>query len=155
METSGRRSRHDLFAGSIFIAIAALFAIQGLRYDFGSVLQMGPGFFPVVLAFILAALGAAVILSGIGNTSEAANGPAAWRGIVLICLSLAIFAGTARSLGLVPVVAICTFLAARASEQNSIASSVIMSAVLSGICYLIFKVGLAVTLPTFGPWTGF
>lgn len=154
MDTSEKRSRHDLFAGGIFIAIAALFAVQGLRYDFGSLLQMGPGFFPVVLAAALAALGISVAVSGLRNPPGAIEGPVAWRAILLICLSLAIFAWGARPLGLVPVVLLCTFLAAMASRRNSIVSAAIMSGVLAALCYLIFKLGLGVTIPTFGPWTG-
>nr|CAD6596450.1 tripartite tricarboxylate transporter TctB family protein [Rhizobium sp. Khangiran2] len=154
MDTSEKRIRHDLFAGGIFIAIAALFAVQGLQYEFGSLLQMGPGFFPVVLAGVLAALGISVAISGLRNSAETVEGPVAWRAILLICLSLAIFAWGARLLGLVPVVVLCTFLSAMASRRNTVISAGIMSVVLAALCYLIFKVGLAVTLPTFGPWTG-
>lgn len=155
MNISEKQSRHDVFAGGIFIAIAAFFALQGLHYDFGNLFQMGPGFFPVVLACILFALGVTVVVSGLRNPPVATDGPLALRSIVLICLSLAIFAGGARSLGLVPVVLICTFLAAMASRRNSLGSAAIMSVVLAVLCYLIFKVGLAVALPTFGPLVGF
>lgn len=154
METLEKQSRHGVFAGGIFIAIAGLFAIQGLRYDFGTLLQMGPGFFPVVLALVLAALGVSVVVSGLRSSPEPIDGPVPWRSIVLICLSLAIFAWGARLLGLVPVVLVCTFLAAMASRRNSVASAAAMSLVLAVLCWLVFKVGLAVTLPTFGTWTG-
>jgi hypothetical protein len=154
MEASEKRSRHGVFAGGIFIAIAGLFAMQGLRYEFGTLLQMGPGFFPVVLAVVLAALGVSVVMTGLRKPLEAVDGPVPWRSIVLICLSLAIFAWGARLLGLVPVVLLSTFLAAMASRRNSVASAAAMAVILAVLCWLVFKVGLAVTLPTFGMWIG-
>ena len=154
MSTFEKKSRQNVFAGLIFLAIAALFAIQGMRYDLGTMLQMGPGFFPVVLAGMLGILGVVVFIAGIRQSPEPVDGPVAWRAIVLICLALAIFAAGARALGLVPVVLLCTFLTAMASQKNSVVSAAIMSAVMAALCYLIFKVGLAVTLPTIGPWFG-
>lgn len=154
MTETGHKSRRDIYAGGIFLAIAALFAIQGMRYDFGTALQMGPGFFPVVLAIVLAAFGALILLSGFRSGPEPVDGDVPWKAIALICLALAIFGGGARSLGLVPVVLICTFLTAVASKKNSLLSSATMAIVLAALCYVVFKTGLAVTLPTFGPVFG-
>ena len=150
-----KQSRQDVFAGGIFIAIAALFAIKGTQYAFGTPLQMGPGFFPVLLAAVLAVLGTVVAVAGFRDPPKAAEGPVPWRGMALICASLAVFAAGARPLGLVPVVLICTFMTATASRRNTAASAAAISVVMATLCYLIFKVGLAVTLPTFGPVFGF
>ena len=149
-----RRSRRDIYAGGIFLAIAALFAIQGLRYDFGTALQMGPGFFPVVLALVLAIFGILILLSGLRSTPQPVEGEIPWKAIALICLALTIFGAGARLFGLVPVVLISTFLTAIASRKNSLLSSAVMAVVMAALCYVIFKIGLAVTLPTFGPVFG-
>ncbi len=150
-----KRSCQDLFAGGIFIVIAAIFAVEGSRYEFGTPLQMGPGFFPVVLALILAVLGVVILVIGLRNPPEPVDGEVPWRSIALICTSLAVFAAGARSLGLVPVVLICTFMAALASRQNTVQSSAVIAAVMAVLCFLIFKGGLGVTIPTFGPLFGY
>ncbi|MCZ7472452.1 MULTISPECIES: tripartite tricarboxylate transporter TctB family protein [Rhizobium/Agrobacterium group] len=154
MATLEKHTRRNLIAGGIFIAIAAAFAAQGLRYEFGTATQMGPGFFPVVLAFVLAALGSVICLDGLRSEPEPNDGAVAWRGIVLICLALAIFAAGARDLGLVPVVLLCTFMTALASRRNSLVSAAMMAAVIATLCYLVFKVGLAISIPAFGPVFG-
>ncbi|BCH57320.1 tripartite tricarboxylate transporter TctB family protein [Agrobacterium vitis] len=154
MATLEKHTRKNLIAGGIFIAIAASFAVQGLRYEFGTATQMGPGFFPVVLAFVLGALGVVIGLDGLRSEPEPTDGSVPWRGLVLICLALAIFAAGARDLGLVPVVLLCTFMTALASRRNSLVSAAMMAAVIATLCYLVFKVGLAVAIPTFGPVFG-
>ncbi|MCM2435936.1 tripartite tricarboxylate transporter TctB family protein [Agrobacterium rosae] len=154
MSVSVHKSRRDVFAGAIFIAIAAIFLIQGMKYDFGTAIQMGPGFFPIVLAAILAIFGVLTVIGGIRKEPEETDGTIAWRAIFLVCLALAIFGAGARSLGLLPVVFICTFMTAFASRKNSLLSSAIMAVVMAVLCYVIFKIGLAISLPAFGPVFG-
>ncbi|QTG16880.1 tripartite tricarboxylate transporter TctB family protein (plasmid) [Agrobacterium tumefaciens] len=154
MNDSMHKSRKDVFAGAIFIAIAALFLIQGAQYEFGTAIQMGPGFFPVVLAAILAIFGILTIIGGFRKEPEEAEPAISWRAIFLICMALAIFGAGARSLGLVPVVLICTFMTAFASRKNSLVSSLVMAFVMAALCYVVFKVGLAISLPSIGPVFG-
>lgn len=151
MDVTNKRSRHDVIAGGIFIAIAAFFAAEGWRYDFGSAIQMGPGFFPVVLAGLLALFGLFVMVGGFRKEPDVSGGPVPWRGMILICAALALFAAGARTLGLVPLVFFCTVLTALASPKNSPLSACVMGVVMAALCYAVFKVGLAVSLPTFGP----
>ena len=56
--------RSDLAAGLVFIAIAAAFAWAALDVRMGTLLRMGPGYFPLVLSVLLAALGALMLLRG-------------------------------------------------------------------------------------------
>lgn len=154
MDTTERRSRHDVIAGGIFIAIAVFFAAEGARYEFGTGLQMGPGFFPVVLAVLLATFGIFVMIGGFRKPPEPSAGALPWRAIILICMSLVFFAAGARTLGLVPLVFLCTVLTALASPRNSPLSACVMGLVMTTLCYVVFKVGLAVSLPAFGPLFG-
>ena len=58
-------SRNDLASGAIFVAFGAYFALEAMRYEFGTPFRMGPGFMPIVLGGILVALGVAVAASGV------------------------------------------------------------------------------------------
>ena len=53
-------SRNDLASGAIFVAFGAYFALEAMRYEFGTPFRMGPGFMPIMLGGILVALGVAV-----------------------------------------------------------------------------------------------
>jgi hypothetical protein len=49
----GRDQRHDLLAGGTFVVIGLAFAVPSGRYELGSALQMGPGYYPLVLGGLL------------------------------------------------------------------------------------------------------
>jgi Tripartite tricarboxylate transporter TctB family len=63
--SAGRDPRSDLLAGGIFMAIGLAFAVTSGRYDIGSALQMGPGYYPLVLGVLLVGLGAGVSVEGL------------------------------------------------------------------------------------------
>lgn len=148
--TAPRMINRDVFAGLIFLVIAIVFGFEGWRYGLGEGAQAGPGFFPVILSVMTGVFGALTIFLGIRNREHETPEPVSWRAIVLICASLALFAAAARILGLVPIVFVCTILAALASTRNSILAAVIIGVAMSALCYLIFAVGLSISLPTFG-----
>ena len=152
--TAPRMLNRDVFAGLIFLIIAVVFGIEGWRYGLGEGAQAGPGFFPVVLSVMTGVFGILAIIVGLRKRTHEADEPISWRGIVLICASLALFAAAARVLGLVPIVFVCTVLAALASTKNSVLAAILMGAVMSALCYLIFAVGLSISLPTFGTMFG-
>jgi hypothetical protein len=54
------RSDADLVAGVIFIGFGLAFGIAASRYDVGSLLRMGPGYFPLVVAVLLVVLGVVI-----------------------------------------------------------------------------------------------
>ena len=51
----------DIGAGVIFIAIGLLFGVGALHLELGTALRMGPGYFPLILAGLLVALGLAIV----------------------------------------------------------------------------------------------
>ena len=149
-EAITKRSRRDIVAGVIFIVIAAGFAAEALNYPLGTPLRMGPGFMPLVLAGFLALLGIVTLVAGFSDKDMIEVSPVPWVAIGLVLATLAIFGFFARALGLVPVVFVCTALTAFASRNNTIFAALVIAVCMSIVCYLIFKVGLGITLPTFG-----
>lgn len=149
------KSWRDVAAGSIFLVIGAAFAVGAMNYQLGTPLRMGPGFMPLLLAVLLVALGLVVIVTGMNKTQAAQSDPVAWRGIGLVVASLAVFGLFARPLGLMPIVFLCTFLTALASRSNTVLSASAIALAMSALCYLIFKTGLGIALPTFGPLFAF
>ena len=148
-------SRNDLASGAIFIGFGAYFALEALRYEFGTPFRMGPGFMPIMLGGILIALGIAVAAKGIGKPDEEAEPPWPWRGIALVLGTILFFAATFRGLGFVPVVLISGFITAMSSAKNNMLSALVISVGLCLLCYLIFVVGLGMIVPLVGPWLRF
>lgn len=58
-------ARDDLLAGAIFIVLGGGFAYTASTYDVGSLRAMGPGYFPLVLGLVLAALGVVIMAVGV------------------------------------------------------------------------------------------
>ncbi len=54
--------RREFSSGLFFIFIGAAAAVLATRYQIGTALQMGPGFFPLGIALIMVALGAGSIV---------------------------------------------------------------------------------------------
>ncbi len=149
--SEGAKSRRDLLAGLIFVAIAAGFAWEASNYDMGRAIRMGPGFIPMTLAILLAVFGVMIITSGMKKDERIEKTPIPWKGIVLILAALVIFGEFGALLGLVPVVFIGTAVVALASAKNTPVSALTIAACMSALCWLVFKIGLGITLPTFGP----
>lgn len=148
------RSYRDITAGLIFLALAIAFGWESTNYEMGRAIRMGPGFIPLALAVMLGALGLAVALTGLRQHGEGEGGPIPWRGIALLGVALIIFGAFGRSLGLVPVVFICSFVTALASIRNTLASALGISATLAVLCWVVFKLGLGISLSTIGPVFG-
>ncbi len=63
--SAGRDLRRDLLAGGTFVAVGLAFAVAASRYELGTALQMGPGYYPLVLGGLLVALGVGVAMEGL------------------------------------------------------------------------------------------
>lgn len=148
-------SRNDLASGAIFVALGGYFALEAMKYDFGTPFRMGPGFMPVVLGGILVALGVAVAATGFGKPDTEAPPAWPWRGIVLVLGTIMFFAATIRGLGFIPVVLISGLATALSSSRNSLPSALVISVGLCVLCMLIFVVGLGLLVPWIGPWLRF
>jgi hypothetical protein len=125
--------------------------MMGLRM--GSGLNMGPGYFPRALGFILAGFGAIIIIQAIGKANSPI-GKISWRGVVMVTISLFFFAFGVRTLGMVPALAGCVLLACLASDRISLVRAVATSAVLTLFATLLFVYALGLPISLIGPWLG-
>jgi hypothetical protein len=147
-------SLRDLLAGGIFVLAGACFALEALNYEVGTPFRMGPGFMPLLLGAVLAALGIGVAASSWQKPDREKPLPPSWRGIVLIVGVVIFFGATIRGLGFVPVVFVAAFASAMASRLNSPLFAALLAIGLTVLCTAIFVIGLGMTVPWFGPWLG-
>jgi Tripartite tricarboxylate transporter TctB family len=141
----------DVGAGLIFIAIGLLFGLGSTGLAIGTSLRMGPGYFPLVLAGFLVALGLAIVAYGSGHTASG-RVVVPWRGLVLILAAPVVFGLTVRGLGLVPAILLVVLISAFASRRMSVPLALALSLGLTVFCVLVFSLGLGLPLRLFGPW---
>jgi putative tricarboxylic transport membrane protein len=147
------KSPKDFYCGLLLIGIAAIFAAEVRHLPIGSAFRMGPGYFPLVLSVLLAALGAAIFINGLRVRGEPV-GSLPWRGIAFIALPVIFFGGTLKGLGFVPSLAATVLATTFASKRWSIPSAISITAALVLLATAIFIYGLGLPISLFGPWVG-
>ena len=143
--------RKDVLSGLLFIAVAALGLWVSRHYPIGTASSMGTGYMPRLLLWILLGLGGLILASGLWRAdrlSEAdASGGTAWRPVVFVTLSLVVFGFSLERLGLVLSVVLLTGIGAAAGRGMRPLETAIATIVLIALCWLIFIVGLSLTIP--------
>ena len=146
-------ARKDLLAGGAFVVIGLAFAIAASGYELGTLLRMGPGYFPLILGSILVLLGIAIAVSGfLAATGESLGAPVPWKAVALLVAALVFFGYTVRGLGIVPTLLVSVFLTAMAGNRARVIPSAIIAVSLTALSVLIFVIALQLRLPYLGPW---
>lgn len=144
-------NRDDLTAGLVFLGIGLFFGANTLlSLPVGTVSDMGPGFFPLVLCSILALLGASILAKAHSQAREAEQRPPInLRAVVLISAAPVAFGMALRSLGLVPALVIAVTLALSASRVIGLARGAAIVAGMTLFCVGVFYYGLRVPVELF------
>jgi Tripartite tricarboxylate transporter TctB family len=147
------KSKKDLYAGIMFIAIGAFFALWALNYPMGSSVRMGPAYFPTILGWLLAALGVIITIRGFTTADEEPrktqlkpliliNGAAVLFGLLIDPLKV----------GFVGAVVASVIVCAYGGYEFKWKEAIIEAIVLTVVCYLAFVYGLGLPFRLF-PWS--
>ena len=147
-----RRALKDILAGGIFIALGLAFALGALAYDIGTPLRMGPGYVPLVLGLLLAAMGVAVIVKGFIAGEGDEIGVPDWRAMILITAALLFFGLTVRGLGVVGALFGASLMAALARSQTSWKEAIVIAIGITALSVVIFIFALQLRMPLIGSW---
>lgn len=145
------RDTRDILGG-LFLTALGLFAAWYAQqnFDIGNLTRMGPGFFPVGLGLILAALGVLIALPAFFRGGEGTN--VQWRTLALVTASLCVFAFTLKPLGLVFSTFAAAIVSSLADHDISWRNRLLVAAGVSLMTYLVFSLGLSMVLPVW-PWS--
>jgi len=139
----------DRLAGLILIGIGLFAAIySATSYRLGSLNQLGPGMVPLLLGLILSGGGAALLLMSFFQNDEAPQPDL--RAAIFIIMGTVLFALTIERLGMLVAIALMTVTATRADSKLTLSGALVLSAVLGGIAFLIFRAGLGLPFPIVG-----
>lgn len=141
--------RTDALAGLLFCALGLGFGLEALSYRFGSPARMGSGFFPLVLAVALFALGALIAWRGTRQASGSAD-EIHWDSLAplgLILGALGLFALLLDPLGYLATAFLTVMVASFAGPSLSLTTRLIQATVLATSTAVIFVWGLGVPIP--------
>ncbi|MBS7707488.1 tripartite tricarboxylate transporter TctB family protein [Chelatococcus asaccharovorans] len=144
----------DLVAGGALVVFGASFAgYAATNFKLGSFAQMGPGMFPLVVGATVVALGTALLLTTVLRTwqrSAASEGPeperADWRTLVIVVLSIAVFALLVRRFGMAPAVVGLVLVSSFASRELPLPKMLALAAGLAVMGWAIFIVMLGLPI---------
>lgn len=142
------RDQRAFAAGALFLAFAIFFFVTALNYPAGGAARMGPGYFPRLLALVLAAIGLTVMLGAARPTAER-QALQRWdiKGLAWVTGSVALFALLLFPLGLVGALFVLIVVSSKASAEFSWKGALANAAVLIALCLLVFVYGLGLQLP--------
>lgn len=143
------KSQKDFWSGLMFIVTGIGFAWGATAYSFGSSARPGPGYFPFGLGILLAVLGAVVLFKALTIESEDGDpiGSWAWRPLVVIVIAVAGFGLILPKLGMLISLPILVVVAAWAGDEFKLREALVNAAVLTVASYVIFIMGLKLTIP--------
>ena len=144
------KSQKDFFSGLMFMGVGAAFAWGATTYSIGSGARMGPGYFPLVLGFLLAMLGAIITFKALVIETEDGEkmGAWAWKPLFFIIVANLVFGVLLGGLpsiklpamGMIAAIYALTFIASLAGEEFKFKEVVILATVLAVMSYLGFIV---------------
>ena len=142
------RNHRDLWAGVMFFVMGVTFVYLSQQYQVGTAAKMGPGYFPTILGGLLALLGILIAVGAFAKSNQAAElSPVGWRELVLILLSVALFALALPRLGMVLSIVILIGVSAFASHEFRLRDTIIAAIVLIAMSYFVFVKGLELQFP--------
>jgi hypothetical protein len=143
----------DTVCGAIFILIGVAFGGQAyLKLSMGTVRNMGPGYFPMVLSALLIGFGLIVAAWGLRSSASGSLSLPSIRAIALVLGGPILFSVLIEPLGMVPSIAILALIVSFASRSNSLRSAALIAIAMACFCVLLFRVALGMPLALLGTW---
>ncbi len=145
-------AQKDVLAGLIYSAFGGLLFWGALGYKLGTAGDMGPGYFPRVLAVILIILGLISLVRGFLVRGEKIE-RVAWKPLAMVLGSSVLFGALLERAGLAVALAVLVLVSASASSKFRFDwKALIGLAALIAFCIVCFVKGLGVPMPILGRW---
>jgi Tripartite tricarboxylate transporter TctB family len=143
------KSQRDFFSGLMFLVVGVVFAVGATNYSMGSSARPGAGYFPLILSVIMAILGAVVLFKSLTIETEGGDpvGSFAWRPLLVIVASIAVFGAALPRLGMFATIPLLIVMVSFAGDEFSWKGVIVSSLVLTAGSWVIFIWGLNLTIP--------
>jgi hypothetical protein len=147
------RNAKDFWTGLIYIFFGSSAILIARDYDMGTAIKMGPAYFPTVLGGLLMAIGVISVIRSFVIPGPPI-GAFAFKGLVLVTVSVVAFGFVVRGLGLAIALPSLIIVSAYGSSRFRWRPTLLIAAGLTIFCVTVFLKGLGIPLPIIGPWLG-
>jgi len=141
------RSPRDFWAGAMFIAFGVFFVAWSFsKYQMGSAVRMGPGYFPAVLGGLLAVLGLIVLLKALAIDGPRVA-PFFFKPLLLVAGSVVAYGYLIKPGGLAVATIAAVFIGALAGHEFKWKEVLVVALVLVVFSWLVFVRALTLPFP--------
>ena len=144
------KSPQDLGAALVFISIGLAGLYFGKDLTFGTTSQMGPGFFPTWINFLILAIGVGVGLKALATEGPRIE-PFQVRPILFIVAAILIFGFLIKAVGLALSASLMTIFAAYARRGAKVTEAILLAVGLAVFSVIVFVYILGQAVPV---WWG-
>jgi hypothetical protein len=142
------RNNRDFWAGMMFFGTGAVAIAIARNYQFGSMLRMGPGFFPILLGVILILFGIYIMMKGL-RRNEKIQGSWSVRALILLPVATILFGFLVERMGFVAALLILGFGSAVAGSEFKWGEALVLTVFLTILSVVLFIGGLGLPYPLF------
>jgi hypothetical protein len=147
--TSQSMQSTSFWAGGMLCAIGIAATIIAPHYRMGSLAQMGPGYFPLILGVLLAGLGAVTCVQAAVKSSSNRLTVPPWRQLICIPLCVVCFALLVERAGLAIAVLVTVLIACLGGHRFRPIEATISAALLAVLTCVLFVHLLGLPVPIF------
>ncbi len=147
-------SRRDFYAGGLMVLLGLGITLKGATYHLGTLMHMGPGFFPTSLGVLLVLIGIAI--AGVAkSTSEDGSeedqsllpeNPQWWAWFCIL-MGPVLFIALGSYFGMIPGTFACVFISALGDRTATWKGTLILSTVVTVFGVILFSYFLQVPMP--------
>jgi hypothetical protein len=147
------RNPKDFWSGVLYLVLGLAAVIIARDYAMGNAGRMGPGYFPTVLGWMLAAIGAVCVVRSLLTPGEGID-KFAIKQIILVLAAVLLFGFLMRGAGLIVATLAIIGVSAYASVKFSIKGTAALAIGLAVFAVALFVKALGLPMPILGPWFG-
>ena len=143
------KSQRDFWSGLMFVTVGIVFAVGATGYLMGSSARPGAGYFPMILSVAMALLGGVVLFKSLTIETEGGDpiGAFAWRPLLVIVASIAMFGFALPVLGMFMTIPLLIIMVSFAGDEFGWIGVILNCLVLTLGSWVIFIWGLNLTIP--------
>ena len=143
------KSQKDFWSGVMFVVMGVAFAWGATNYTFGSSARPGPGYFPFGLGVLQALLGAFILFESLVIETEDGDpiGKWAWKPLLTISGSVAVFAWALPPLGMAVALPLLIIISSLAGDEFHWKDVLLNCVVLTVGSWAVFILGLKLVIP--------
>jgi hypothetical protein len=147
------RNPRAFAAGALFLLVAVFYFLMSFKYATGTAARMGPGFFPRMVAIVLAAVALGIMVGALSPRAKTEK-LERWdvKGLLWISGSVALFGLLLPTFGLVIALTALIVVSSLASPEFSWRGTIVNTVVLVVFCVGVFIYGISLQFPVWPVW---